>query len=186
MPSAPNSTGFLRSSCSGATNRSVCRASVEHAWQLRDLLRRQGSSLVLGGWANPNADPDRQIDYLAAPEFTAEFYLTQIASHHSIEPVARFLDRAAARSLSLPGVFGVFYYRSANPRTLEALRAFLPVPIEGLAREFDSGATAEEVCARTIRALLDAGARHFYVSNLPIRRAPQVLAAIQDRAGAKI
>jgi 5,10-methylenetetrahydrofolate reductase len=157
---------------------------VEHAWQLRELLRRHDRGLSLGGWANPNADPERQIDYLVAPQFTAEFYLTQIVSHHTIAPVARFVELSQKRGVALPGVFGVFYYRSANPRTLELLKAFLPVPVEGLTREFAAGASPEDVCARTIRALLDAGARHFYVSNLPIGRAQQVLASIQDRVGA--
>ncbi len=159
--------------------------SVEHAWQLREMLRRQRQALRLGGWANPNADPERQVEYLAASEFTAEFYLTQIVSHHTIAPVARFLEVAARRGLTLPGVFGVFYYRSANPRTLEALKGFLPVPADALTREFAAGATPEDVCARTIRALLDAGARHFYVSNLPLGRASQVLASIHDRVGVK-
>ena len=36
-------------------------------------------------------------------------------------------------------MFGVFYYRSANPRTLAALRGFLPVPAEELTREFADG-----------------------------------------------
>ena len=45
---------------------------------------------------------------------------------------------------------------------------FIPVPAEGLAREFSSGVSADEVCARTIRAMKSLGARHFYVSNLPI------------------
>ena len=30
----------------------------------------------------------------------------------------------------MPGIFGVFYYRSANPKTLEMLKQFLPVPAE--------------------------------------------------------
>jgi hypothetical protein len=34
------------------------------------------------------------------------------------------------------------------------------------------------VCARTIRALRDAGARNCYISNLPIGRARQTMAAI--------
>jgi hypothetical protein len=38
------------------------------------------------------------------------------------------------------------------------------------------------VCARTVRALLDAGARHFYISNLPIGRAQSVLASILEKA----
>jgi len=120
-----------------------------------------------------------------SPDFNAEFYLTQIVSHHAIAPAARFLATAGRRGLALPGVFGVFFYRSANPRTLDALKAFLPVPAEALAREFAAGASAEEVCARTIRALMDAGARHFYVSNLPVGRAQQVLSRIQDRLGVK-
>ena len=157
--------------------------SVEHAWQLRKMLREHDHTIALGGWANPNGDPERQIDFLAAPELHAEFYLTQIVSHHAIGPVARFIDTAARRQMTLPGLFGVFYYRSANPRTLDALKSFLPVPVEGLTKEFGSGATAEDVCAHTIRALLDVGAKHFYISNLPIGRAQQVLAEIVDRVG---
>jgi hypothetical protein len=157
--------------------------SVEHAWQLRKMLREHDHTIALGGWANPNGDPERQIDFLAAPELHAEFYLTQIVSHHAIGPVARFIDTAGRRQMTLPGLFGVFYYRSANPRTLDALKSFLPVPVEGLTKEFGSGATAEDVCAHTIRALLDVGAKHFYISNLPIGRAQQVLAEIVDRVG---
>src|SRR5881394_662161 len=63
---------------------------VEHAWQLRQLLRARDHTLVLGGWANPHRDPDRQVDFLAAPTFHAEFYLTQIVSHHYVDEVARF------------------------------------------------------------------------------------------------
>ena len=157
--------------------------SVEHAWQLREKLRARNHAIALGGWANPNADPDRQVDYLAAPNFHAEFYLTQVVSHHNLAPVRRFIETADKRSLSLPAVFGVFFYRSANPRTLDTLKGFLPVPVEGLTREFASGATPEEVCARSVRALLDAGARHFYVSNLPVGRAQVVLETILDKAG---
>jgi 5,10-methylenetetrahydrofolate reductase len=156
---------------------------VEHAWQLRRLLRQQNPTLTLGGWANPHADAERQVDFLVAPEFTAEFYLTQVVSHHDVEAVARFIDTAGRRGVQVPGVFGVFYYRSANAKTLRLLRSFLPVPVEGLTREFESGATAEQICARTLRALVDAGARHFYVSNLPAGRAQQVLASIVTGAG---
>lgn len=154
---------------------------VEHAWQLRKILRERGHALALGGWANPSSDPERQVNYLADADFNAEFYLTQIVSHHGIDPVRRFLEAADRRRLSLPGMFGVFYYRSANPRTLNALKSFLPVPEAGLAREFAEGATPDDVCARTIRALLNAGARHFYISNLPIARAQRVLAGIMQK-----
>ena len=59
------------------------------------------------------------------------------------------------------------------------------MPIEGLTREFAEGATPEEMCARTIRALIDAGARHFYISNLPVPRAQHVLADVLERVGVK-
>jgi hypothetical protein len=159
---------------------------VAHAWQLREMLRGRDHGLALGGWANPHGDPERQVGYLTASDFHAEFFLTQVVSHHNVEPVARFVETAALRGLDLPGVYGVFYYRSASPRTLQTLKSFLPVPVEGLTREFDSGASAEEVCARTIRAMMDVGARHFYISNLPIGRAQTVLTAILERVGVTI
>jgi hypothetical protein len=157
--------------------------AVEHAWQLRQLLRQRGTGLTLGGWANPHADPERQVDYLTEPDFNAEFYLTQVVSHHHADRVSRFVAAAERRGLQLPGMFGVFFYRSANPRTLDGLKGFLPVPVEGLTKEFGEGATPEEVCARTIRTLIDAGARHFYISNLPIARARQTLASVLDKVG---
>jgi 5,10-methylenetetrahydrofolate reductase len=157
---------------------------VEHAWQLREAIRAREPTLRLGGWANPYADADRQLEFLVDPRSTSEFYLTQIVSHHRLEPVGRFVRAARAHGLAQPGLFGVFYYRSANPRTLDALAGFLPVPAEELTREFAQGATPDEVCARTVRALLDLGVRHFYISNLPLGRAPAVLASVLDRAGA--
>jgi hypothetical protein len=156
---------------------------VEHAWQLREILRRHDPTLALGGWANPYSDPERQAEYLGAPNFHAEFYLTQVVSHHDMAPVERFIETAERQGIVQPGVFGVFFYRSANPRTLEALRNFLPVPADALAQEFRAGATPEEVCARTIRALLGTGARHFYISNLPVHRASAVLESIRHKAG---
>jgi 5,10-methylenetetrahydrofolate reductase len=156
--------------------------SVEHAWQLRALLRSHDHTIALGGWANPHGDAERQVDYLAASDFHAEFYLTQIVSHHDVARVGRFVNEASRRGLTLPGVFGVFYYRSANPKTLGALRSFLPVPVEGLTREFAAGDAPEDVCARTIRVLRDAGVKHFYISNLPIGRAQTVLKTILEKA----
>ena len=156
---------------------------VEHAWQLRQMLRERDHTVALGGWANPHGDAERQVDFLAAPDFHAEFYLTQVVSHHDVERLARFIRTTERRGLALPGVFGVFFYRSANVRTLGALNSFLPVPFEGLTRDFGSGASAEEVCARTIRAAMDVGAKHFYISNLPIGRAQAVLAEVLERVG---
>ncbi len=154
----------------------------EHAWQLRARIREREPHLALGGWANPNGDADAQVEYLRSADFTAEFFLTQIVSHHAIDPVARFVEASRRGGVTLPGMFGVFFYRSASPRTLQALSQFLPVPIEGISREFAAGATPVDVCARTIRAMLDIGVRHFYVSNLPLARAHSTLAAIMERA----
>lgn len=153
---------------------------VEHAWELRRHIRARVPGMSLGGWANPHADAARQVDYLLADEFTGDFYLTQIVSHHDRPAIDRFIAEADARRVGIPGVFGVFYYRSANARTLNTLREFLPVPVEGLTREFAEGATPEEVCARSIRALVDAGARAVYVSNLPIGRAQATLSKIME------
>ncbi len=154
--------------------------SVEHAWQLRQAIRRHEPRLTLGGWANPNRDVERQIEFLQAEEFTGEFYLTQIVSHHEIEPVAQFMEIGARTRLSLQGLFGVFFYRSANPATLATLSRFLPVPAHALEKEFASGATPVDVAARTIHAMMNVGVRHFYVSNLPLGRAESTLTAILD------
>jgi hypothetical protein len=154
---------------------------VEHAWQLREMIRARDSDLSLGGWANPHADPASQVDHLLDSRVTAEFYLTQIVSHYSRGSVERFLTEATRRGMELPGMFGIFYYRSANRKTLETLRAFLPVPIGELTAEFGSGATPEAVCARSIRELSADGARHFYVSNLPIGRAAATLERILEQ-----
>lgn len=156
---------------------------VEHAWQLRREIRAREPRLGLGGWANPYADPAKQVDYLVAGGFTGEFYLTQVVSHLNIAPVERFVAEGRRRGLTTPGMFGVFFYRSANPQTLETLASFLPVPAGALAAEFGAGASAVDVCARTLRAMMDIGARHFYISNLPLARASATLQAILERVG---
>ena len=149
--------------------------AVEHAWQLRQLLRQRGAALTLGGWANPHQDPAKQAGFVNDDRFSAEFFLTQVVSHHDLPAVNSFLAELGRRNVTVPGVFGVFYYRSASPKTLEILKQFLPVPAVGLIREFGEGASADEICARTIRGLKDAGVKNFYVSNLPIGRARHTL-----------
>jgi hypothetical protein len=156
---------------------------VEHAWQLRREIRRRHPGLELGGWANPTSDPARQVEFLLQPDADSDFYLTQIVSHHQAGQVRAFLDAGRAAGLAIPGVFGVFYYRSANAATLEMLSRFLPVPVDALKQEFAAGATPIDVCARTIRALHDLGARHFYVSNLPTKKTAATLNAILEEAG---
>jgi len=156
---------------------------LEHAWQLRREVRRRHPGLELGGWANPTANPLQQVDYLLQPDSHADFYLTQIVSHHQADRVRAFIEAARVGGLAIPGVFGVFYYRSANPATLEMLSQFLPVPVAELKQEFAGGATPVDICARTIRALIDIGARHFYMSNLPSKKTAATLTSILDRAG---
>tara|TARA_B100001123_G_scaffold275098_2_gene306123 strand:+ start:313 stop:1149 length:837 start_codon:yes stop_codon:yes gene_type:complete len=155
--------------------------TVPHAYQLRGLIRERAKDLVLGGWTNPHRSASEQLAFLESESFGAEFFLTQVVSHHSLHRVEAMLEEKARRGLDLPGVFGVFYYRSANPATLEKLGEFFPVPAQELTREFGAGATAEEVCARTIRALRDAGADKVFVSNLGWRGAADRLYRILDR-----
>jgi 5,10-methylenetetrahydrofolate reductase len=157
---------------------------VEHAWQLREHIRRHRPGLTLGGWANPHANPATQVGYLMADHVTAEFYLTQIVSHHSRRQVDQFLDEAARRGVAMQGLFGVFYYRSANAKTLTILKDFLPVPVDELTSEFSRGLSAEEICARSIRELRQAGVRHFYISNLPLGKAATTLERVLALAGA--
>ncbi|RMH19488.1 MAG: hypothetical protein D6701_04965 [Gemmatimonadetes bacterium] len=154
---------------------------VPHAADLRRLIRERRPELALGGWANPHRPVAEQVGFMLDRGFCADFYLTQVVSHHSIARVEAFLDEADRRGMTLPGAFGVFFYRSANPRTLEVLGDFFPVPAEALSREFEAGVSPEEVCARTIRALRAAGARHVYVSNLGHRNVERRLADILER-----
>src|SRR6185503_6464958 len=128
---------------------------VEYAWQLRRIIREKVPGATLGGWANPLHGHSAQVDYLLQSEFTADFYLTQIVSHHSIREVEKFLKEARTRGVNYPSAFGVFHYLSPNRATLERLGRFFPVPIEGVTKDFESGLSAEEITAKTIRALRD-------------------------------
>ena len=146
---------------------------VPYAYLLRRRIRQRHPGLVLGGWANPHADPVEQVDYLQRDGYDAEFFLTQIVSHHHRGAIERFLTEAAKRGVSMPGVFGVFLYRSGNPATLAKLAQFFPVPVEGLQADFASGLSPEAICARTIEALGELGVKKVYVSNLGFTR-PEV------------
>jgi hypothetical protein len=139
---------------------------VPHARELRALIRKRVPSLDLGGWTNPHRPASEQVDYLLDARFEAEFYLTQVVSHHSIRAVEQFLKEARRRGVPHPGVFGVFLYRSPNPATLSRLADFFPVPAAELTREFEAGLTPEEICAKTVRALREVGADKVYLSNL--------------------
>ncbi|HIF21013.1 MAG TPA: hypothetical protein EYQ27_03700 [Gemmatimonadetes bacterium] len=150
---------------------------VPHGRDLRGLLREQTPDLVLGGWANPHREAEEQVGFLEADDAHVDFALTQVVSHHSLRGVEHFLERMQRVGSTVPTVFGVFFYRSANPRTLQTLGNFFPVPAEGVTRDFES-AVAEEICARTIRELRSVGADKIYVSNLGNRRAGRRLSRI--------
>ena len=139
---------------------------VPHARELRALIRRRVPRLNLGGWANPLRSTEEQVNYLMDERFEADFFLTQIVSHHNVREVERFVTESRRRGVPYPGVFGVFLYRSANPATLARLSEFFPVPAAELTREFDAGMSPEEICAKTVRALREVGADKVYLSNL--------------------
>ena len=79
---------------------------VAHAWQLREAIREHVPELALGGWANPHADPLRQVGYLTDLHFTGEYFLTQVVSHHDAAAVDRFVGEIDRQRLNVPGVFG--------------------------------------------------------------------------------
>jgi 5,10-methylenetetrahydrofolate reductase len=139
---------------------------LPHARELRALIRRRVPRLNLGGWANPLRSVEEQVNYLLDERFTADFFLTQIVSHHNVREVERFVTEALRRGVPYPAVFGVFLYRSANPATLARLSEFFPVPAGELTREFDAGMTPDQICAKTVRALREVGADKVYLSNL--------------------
>jgi len=154
---------------------------VPHGRDLREILDGHVPDLSLGGWINPHRDPIEQVEYLAASDAHAEFALSQIVSHHGLDEVRRLQARLAEVGSDTPVIFGVFFYRSANAATLSTLSRFFPVPAREITAEFDSGATAEEICARSIRALRDVGADKVYVSNLGERSVGRRLRSILER-----
>lgn len=146
----------------------------------RHLSRQR--PLPLGMWVNPFRDAREQVDHLEAQEEPADYFLTQVVSHHDLAPLDRLLEEMHRRGITLPGLVGVFHYRSANPRTLARLGDFLPVPAEGLTREFrNEGLPAEEVTARTIRTLAARGVEKVYLSNLGLGTAASELRRIEAR-----
>ena len=151
---------------------------VAHSRDLRAILRRDQPGFPLGGWANPHRDAVEQARFVAADDFGADFVLTQIVSHHSLGHVDRFRAELDRLGVDLPVVYGVFLYRSANPRTLGYLNRYFPVPAREITAEFAAGMSADEICARSVRRLREAGAEKVYVSNLRSREAARRLGRV--------
>ncbi|NJD19936.1 MAG: hypothetical protein FIA95_11740 [Gemmatimonadetes bacterium] len=163
-------------------DRSVGAARcVPRARELREMIRRRVPALSLGAWVNPLKDPEEQLGFVGGADAHADFALGQVVSHHALPEVERFLRARERRAPALPVVFGVFFYRSANPATLETLGRFFPVPAREITRDFESGLDADGICARSIRELRAAGADKVYVSNLGSRDAAVRLRRILER-----
>lgn len=148
---------------------------VAHSYELRQRIRERIPGMALGGWVNPHKDPRQQAAFVADPDFCADFWLGQVVSHHSADRAEALLKAFAEAGISIPGLFGVFFYRSARPQTLERLGSFFPVPVEELTREFRQGLGPEDICRRSVEALRRAGARHLYFSNLEMEGAARTL-----------
>ena len=57
---------------------------------------------------NPHREVSQQVGYLSDDDFCADYYLTQIVSHHSLDRVEAFLEECARQGVETPGIFGVF------------------------------------------------------------------------------
>lgn len=152
---------------------------VPRSRDLRARIKERLPDLALGAWVNPYRSAEEQVELLQDPEHHADYFLTQIVSHHDLGPVDAFLEEAARRGLEVPGMFGVFYYRSARRDTLTRLGRFIPVPVEALVDEFASGAGPEEVCVRTLSALAERGVEKAYISNLEMGCLPRTVGEIE-------
>lgn len=176
--------GFPAVVCLGGDRQDGIPRCLDHAWQLRAIFRERQPGLMLGGWVNPYRDREQQVSFLLEHESSIDFVLTQIVSHHDLAPVALFFEEARRRSLRIPLLAGVFFYRSARRATLDALAPFIPVPREALIEDFRVRRMSPvEIAAATIRALLDVGFTRFYVSNLDTARAAAQLSGIAASAG---
>ena len=154
---------------------------VEHAYELRRLIRQAVPGMTLGGWASPHGGR-RQVEFILDPEYSADFYMAQIASHYQMAAMDEFLNEQARLGVKIPGIFGVFYYRSATTKTLDLLSRFFPVPSAELKRDFAANIEPEDICARSIVALRQRGVENVYVSNLPVALATSKLARVESRA----
>ena len=152
---------------------------VPHGYVLRQHLKARFPELILGAWANPHRDIEAQASFVADAAYTADFFLTQLVSHHDLERVEAFQHALRVRSVQTPAIWGVFFYRSARRQTLERLSQFFPIPVEAILSDFASGLDAVEVCAKTIRDLRALGAEKVYISNLHPEKAASQLKAIE-------
>src|SRR6185295_2448179 len=172
--------GFTSLVVLGGDKSDTTARCVEHAYELRSLIRQSVPGITLGGWASPHGGR-RQVEFMLHPEYSADFYLAQIVSHYQTRAIDEFINEVERAGVKIPGIFGVFYYRTANPKTFAMLSRFLPIPVEELTRDFDANIHPEEICARSVHALLQRGVNNIYVSNLPMPTATQTFSRIESR-----
>ena len=153
---------------------------VEHAYELRRLIKQRVPGITLGGWASPHGGR-RQVEFMLHPEYSADFYLAQIVSHYQTSAIDDFVNETERLGVKMPAIFGVFYYRSANPKTIAMLSKFIPIPVEELSRDFAAKVHPDEICARSVHALLQRGVKNVYVSNLPMPTATETFSRIETR-----
>ena len=155
---------------------SVGPATLRRAWvALRQAIRRRQPELELGGWVNPHKNPRLQVEYLLESTATADFFLTQVVSHHDLGALESFLYEARRQDLTVPGTVRDLLLperQPSDPRYPGSVPAGSP---PGLTEDFAGGATAPEVCGLTVRALWNLGIHNIYISNLPVYGAPAVL-----------
>ncbi len=154
---------------------------VEHAYELRRLIRQAVPGMTLGGWASPHGGR-RQVEFLLYPEYSADFYMAQIVSHYQSQSIDEFLNETVRLGVKMiPGIFGVFYYRSPNSNTLALLSKFFPVPIEELKKDFEANQSPDEICALSVHALFRRGLKNVYISNLPTATGAERLSRMEAR-----
>ena len=153
---------------------------VEHAYELRRLIRQAVPGMTLGGWASPHGGR-RQVEFLLHPEYSADFYMAQIVSHYQSQSIDEFLNETVRLGVKIPGIFGVFYYRSPNTNTLALLSKFFPVPIEELKKDFEANQSPDEICALSVHALFRRGLKNVYISNLPTATGAERLSRMEAR-----
>src|SRR6185295_3796800 len=69
----------------------------------------------------------------------------------------------------------------ANPKTFAMLSNFIPVPVEEIKRDFEAKVHPDEICARSVHALLQRGVKNIYISNLPMSTATQTFSRVESR-----
>src|SRR5262245_2270170 len=67
------SLGFTSLVVLGGDKSDETPRCVEHAYELRRLIRQRVPELALGGWASPHGGR-RQVEYMLHPDYSADFY----------------------------------------------------------------------------------------------------------------